>query len=254
MRTRRPVMRIGVYRLRFSPTLTVGALGLLVLLLSLGGWQLKRAQDKRAALQGLRQQIEQPVRELPAVLEDPQAWRYRRVRVTGHLDGGHQLLLDNQVSRGQVGLQVLTPLRMAHGQQAVLIDRGWVPLGPDRRQLPEVPVTGQRVELTGTVYVPYKSPYHLGGLDEGQAGWPRVIQYLDFPAISRRLGYPLAPLTIRLDPASPHGYRREWPDIPFTPQRHLGYAIQWFALAAVLVVVYLALNIRRVNGDPPHGR
>lgn len=249
MRAGWPLMQIGDYRLRFSPTLTVGALALLALFLALGSWQLERAQEKRALIQGLRQQSAQPVRELPATLGDPRQWRYRKVRVAGRLDDGHQFLLDNQVSRGQVGLQVLTPLRMERGQQAVLIDRGWLPLGPDRRQTPDIRVTDQRVELTGTVYVPYKNPYHLGDLDAGQTDWPRVIQYLDFPAISQRLGYPLLPLTIRLDPAAPHGFRREWPDIPFTPQRHLGYAIQWFALAAVLVVIYLALNIRRIRRD-----
>jgi surfeit locus 1 family protein len=248
-------MQIGDFRLRFPPMLTLGALAVLALFLVLGNWQLDRAQEKRALIESLRQRSEQPVRDLPSALEDPQQWRYQRVRVTGHLDGGHQFLLDNRVSRGQVGLQVLTPLRMAHVQQAVLIDRGWVPLGPDRAQTPDIQVTGQRVELSGTVYVPYKDAYHLGDLDEGQSDWPRVIQYLDFHAISRRLGYPVLPLTIRLDPAAPHGYRREWPDIPFTPQRHLGYAIQWFALAAVLVVIYLALNIRRVRrGGRVHER
>jgi surfeit locus 1 family protein len=240
-------MQIGDFRLRFSPLLTLGALALLALFLLLGNWQLERAQEKRALLQHLQEQSRQPVRDLPSTLEDPQQWRYRRVRVSGYFDDAHQFLLDNQVSRGQVGLQVITPLRMEHAQQAVLIDRGWVPLGRDRRHVPDIQATGQRVELTGTVYVPYKNPYHLGGLDEGQSDWPRMIQYLDFQAIPQRLGYPVLPLTIRLDPGTPHGYRREWPDIPFTPERHLGYAIQWFALAAVLVVIYLALNIRRVR-------
>ena len=142
---------------------------------------------------------------------------------------------------------MLTPLKLLYKEQAVLIDRGWIPMNADRRQLPDVGVATNVVSLEGVVYVPYGKGVRLGGLDDSSNQWPRLIQYLDFEAMSNRLGYPLAPLTIRLDPKSHHGYRRTWQPVPISPQTHIAYALQWFTLAAVLIVIYLALSLKRTN-------
>ena len=240
-------LRIGEFSFQPSPLLSLGAACLLVLLLSLGNWQLKRADEKRTIMQDYEQRVKQPPSELLFPLEDVEQWRSRKVRVTGRFDNEKQFLLDNQVSRGQVGLQVLTPLKLSNRDLVVLVDRGWLPLGPDREQLPDVKVNTGIVSLIGTVYVPYKEGYRLGGMDEGQSGWPRLIQFLDFNTISNRLGLHVAPLTIRLDPNLPHGYRREWQTVSMSPETHLAYALQWFTLAAVLIVIYLALSLKKLS-------
>ena len=240
-------LQIGEFSFKPSPLLSLLAGGLLVLLLSLGNWQLDRADEKRTIMQDYEQRIKQPTSELSFPISDAEQWRSRKVRIMGRFENEKQFLLDNQVSRGQVGLQVLTPLKLLHRDEAVLVDRGWVPLGPDRKQLPDISVDTDVVSLRGTVYVPYKQGFRLGSMDEGHFGWPRLIQYLDFGAMSDRVGYPLAPLTIRLDPNLPHGYRREWQPVSMSPETHLAYAMQWFTLAAVLIVIYLALSLKRLS-------
>ncbi len=241
-------MQLQIGEFSFQPSLVLSLVAgcLLALLLSLGNWQLKRADEKRTIMQDYEQRVEQPESELPFPLSDVEQWRYRKVRITGRFENAKQFLLDNQVSRGQVGLQVLTPLKLLYRDQAVLVDRGWVPLGPDRTQLPDLSVTTGVISLVGTVYAPFKQGYRLGGMDEGHSGWPKLIQYLDFPTMSDRLGYSLAPLTIRLDPNLPNGYRREWQPVSMSPETHLAYALQWFTLAAVLIVIYLALSLKRL--------
>jgi surfeit locus 1 family protein len=238
-------MHIGVYRFQPTLILTLIAAALFILFVWLGNWQLNRANEKRLILRNYDHRIQEPPSELPLPLSDATAWRYRRVRITGRFDEEKQFLLDNQVNRGQAGFNVLTPLKLLHKEQAVLIDRGWIPLNADRRQLPDVSVATDVVSLEGVVYVPYGRGVRLGGLDEASNQWPRLIEYLDFEAMSNRLGYPLAPLTIRLDPKSPHGYRRTWKAVPITPQTHTAYALQWFTFAAVMMVIYLALSLKR---------
>ncbi|MEN8133149.1 MAG: SURF1 family protein [Pseudomonadota bacterium] len=245
-------MSIQIGDFHFTPSVlpTVAAGCLLVLFLSLGNWQLNRADEKRTILQTYQQRIQQTASELPLPIIEPEHWRYRKVKLSGRFDNEKQFLLDNQVSRGQVGLNVLTPLKLRYQEQLVLIDRGWLPLGNHRSQLPDINVTAEVVTLEGTIYTPYKKGLRLGELDEGNThGWPRLIQYLDFDEISQRLGYPIAPLTIRLDPASPLGYHREWPPVPITPDTHTAYAIQWFTLAGVLIIIYLALSLNRKNAS-----
>ncbi len=241
-------IQIGVFQ--FSPSVlpTVALALLLVLFLSLGTWQLNRADEKRTILHDYEHSARQSTGELTLPIADPEKWRYRKVRVSGRFDNDRQLLLDNQVNRGQVGVNVLTPLKLPYKEQAVLVDRGWLPLGSDRSRLPDIDVITEPIALTGTVYVPYKQAFHLGGIDDDDRfGWPRLIQYLDFNEISERLGYRVAPLTIRLDPSSPHGYRRNWQPVPIKPDTHTAYAMQWFTLAGVSIIIYFALSLKRTE-------
>ncbi len=235
---------------RFKPNLVLSliAVCLLGLFLSLGSWQLGRADEKRGMLQNLEMRALEGITDLPATLQDIEQWRHRKVRVRGRFDHKHQFLLDNQIRHGRVGLQVLTPLKITNRDQAVLVERGWVPMGPDRTKLPDVAVESKLIRVNGTVYVPYKGGIRLGAMDEQQVHWPRLVQYIDFEEMSDRLGYPLLPMTIRLDPNGPHGYLREWQFVPSsTPDRHVAYAIQWFSLAAVVLVIYLALSFKRIT-------
>ncbi|MGI9301535.1 MAG: SURF1 family protein [Gammaproteobacteria bacterium] len=235
--------------LSFTPSLwpSLGAIVLLCLFVSLGVWQVNRAAEKRAMLVDFdRRASAEPV-DLGSPVEDPERWRHRRVAATGQFDSQQQFLLDNRVNRGRAGYNVLTPLRLSTASQAVLVDRGWVPQGATRAHLPQVNVSEDRDSATGYVYIP-QAGYRVGDIDETDRGWPRVIQYIDFEMLSERLGYPLMELVIRMDPAETNGYLREWQLAPFSPARHTGYAVQWFALAFAVCVVYLVLNVKRADG------
>lgn len=189
---------------------------------------------------------QRPVKlELPVA--KPESWRYRHVKLTGRFDNARQFLLDNQVSRGQVGYDVLTALRLPEDQGRVLVDRGWVPLGANREVLPDVAVSADKISIQGAVYVPYAQGYSLGGMATGETGWPLRVQFIDFKQMGARLKAPLAVMVIRLDPEAPYGYRREWEVVPFGPARHLGYAVQWFALACALLAIYIFVNLNRAR-------
>jgi surfeit locus 1 family protein len=238
-------MMLRVGKLEFSPRAvpTLAVVLLLPLLLTLGFWQLDRADQKRALVAEYEHRSELPPVELVPDLSETEPLRYRRVGVAGHYDSAHQLLLDNQIHQRRLGFNVITPLVIDEGETAVLVDRGWLPVQESRSELPDVGVSESQRRLEGEVYVPFEG-YRLGEAAE-PAGWPRFIQYVDFPQLEGVIGRSLIPLIVRLDPAEPDGYLREWPVIPFSAGRHVGYAVQWFAMATALVAIYLVVNTRR---------
>ena len=236
-----PLKRAG---LRFSPSFvpTAAAAALLALLCSLGFWQLDRAAGKEAALaryQAARSTV------LDETALDREPVEFARVDLGGRYDPARQFLQDNRTHRGRSGYHVLTPFRTAsHG--AVLVNRGWVPAEPLRSDLPEIAAPRGTVRLKGTVRLPREDLFVLGDTGYAAPGWPRVVQRVELDAMKRSLGYPLADWLVVLDPASPNGYVREWKAAPgLTPDRHRGYAFQWFALATALFVIWVAVNLKR---------
>lgn len=241
-----PLLKPAGYR--FSPSLvpTAAAAAVFALLCGLGFWQLDRAAGKEA-----RQAAYEARRAV--VLDETglgeEAVEFARVDLEGRYDPSHQFLQDNRTHRGRAGYYVLTPFRTEGRHRAVLVNRGWAPAGADRAVLPDVAAPDGRRRLRGTVRLPREDLFVLGDTGYaagGATGWPRVVQRVELDAMQRALGYPLAAWLVALDPDAPHGYVREWKAAPgLTPDRHRGYAFQWFALATALFAIWVAVNLKR---------
>lgn len=249
-------MPVGRYELRVAPVPALLAIVLLALLICAGFWQLHRADEKRELL------VERAYRHdkealiiVPALVADApvQLLRHRRATATGAYRGDMQYLLDNRTHEGVAGYHVLTPLRLARSDVHVLVDRGWVPVGPDRRRLPDVVVPEEPVTAAGSIAEPPAAGLVLGPTGYDDPGWPRVVQQVEMARIREQIRSPLLPFVLRLSPESDYGYVREWTaQTGLTPERHLGYAVQWFALAAALVTLCLWVGVaRRPQGGRP---
>ncbi len=227
-------------RLRFLPRpfATLATVAAALVCAALGNWQLGRAQEKRAlAADFARAGPTLELRSLPA-----DAPRYQPVIARGHYDPERQFLLDNMSHAGRAGVMVLTPLVLADGG-AVLVNRGWQPFGSTREALPEVAVMDEARSVTGRLDDLPQPPIRL---DAPQAsGWPRLVQYPFMNELAALLGRDLRPRMILLDPAEPDGYVREWVVPGTAPVRQLGYAVQWFAFAALAIAIWGVLSFRR---------
>jgi surfeit locus 1 family protein len=228
------------HRLRFAPRPagTVAAAAAALVFAALGNWQLGRAAEKRALAADFARGG--PALELGA--QPAGAPRYQRVAARGYYDAGRQFLLDNRSHAGQAGMEVLTPLLLADGS-AVLVNRGWLPHGPSRETLPTVAVADAPRTVAGRLDELPQPPIRLDA--PAAAGWPRLVQYPRMDELAAMLGRELQPRMILLDPAEPDGYVREWSVPGTTSERHLGYAVQWFAFAALAIAIWVALSLHR---------
>jgi len=236
----------------FAPSLaaTLATLVMVPLLSSLGVWQLHRAQEKRA-LAELAAAGERNTVELTAV-SLPQLNRYQRVKVQGRYESKRQILLDNMPSQsGAPGYRVLTPFMLADAHM-ILVDRGWVPLGRSRAELPDIdlPDNAAPVTIAGTVDRVPQPGVRLGTPEIGNT-WPQVLSFPRYEDLQRIYGPMLLESIVLLDRAEPFGFERSRPQAQsgFGPERHVGYAVQWFGLALTVLIIYVAVNLKRRSGD-----
>lgn len=223
--------------------LTILAVLVLGLLLNLANWQLDRAQQKQDILDLQAARIKLPAVELETVQLEGKNLRYLPVRVNGRLDTEKQILIDNQVQAGRVGYFVLTPIKL-NASKAILLNRGWVALGSDRRILPEVTLNVSTVSIVGKLDHFPSVGIKLEGADELTKGWPSVTQVVDVRKVSERLGYDVLPYQVLLDKSEPNGYDRDWEPMRMGPEKHHGYAFQWFALAIAWVILYFVVTVK----------
>lgn len=225
-------------RFVLRPVATVVTAGAVLLFILLGNWQLGRAAEKRA-IDGDFSRAGPALALPPASLAVP---RYQRVTANGSYDTTHQFLLDNMSEDGRAGVHVLTPLLLSNGD-AVLVDRGWAPFGATREILPDVAVLATQRTVAGRLDELPRPGIELAS-PAGQ-DWPRLVSYPHMTELAAALGRKLYPQRILLDPRDSDGFVRNWRVAGTTAERHLGYAIQWFAFAATAVAIWFALGLRR---------
>lgn len=193
-----------------------------VLTVQLGLWQTRRAEEKRALGERIAAETGAPARHLAATPEEWQA-----VRLTGHWAAG-SIYLDNRVHQGQPGYYLLTPLQTDEGR-TVLVKRGWIAAGRDRTTLPAVSTPVGEVSVSGRIRRPEAKPYTLADTPGDGARW----QYLDLAAYRAQTGLAVADVVVEQTDPSSDGLIRDWPRPDLGIDRHRGYAVQWFGLAAL---------------------
>lgn len=218
---------------------------LLPLFISLGFWQLRRADEVRAILQAQEQKPQEAILQGENLSWAETDNRYRRIQLSGEWDVTHQFLLDNQIHQQQAGYHVLTPLHIQGTDAAVLVNRGWIPAGRDRRQLPDVAMPQGSVQFIGQVEHFPAVGFKLAGAEIPTPGWPSVVQVLAEKNLSERLGYRLLSYQVLFPAEASGGFVRDWkPSSRLNPGKNLGYALQWFSFAALLVILYVWYGFR----------
>lgn len=219
---------------RFWIATAATAVGVLATL-ALGTWQLGRGSEKDALAEAmLRREVapEVAVREL--LDADPDRFLHRRVVVRGTWDAGHTVFLDNRQMRGIPGFYVVTPLKLEGSPRSVLVQRGWVQRNFERRdKLPDVPAPPGVVEISGRV-----APWPARLYEFGREGVGPIRQNLDLASFAAETGLKLLPVSVVQTGAASEGLLREWPQPGSGSERNYGYAVQWWALSALLAVLY----------------
>jgi cytochrome oxidase assembly protein ShyY1 len=126
--------------------------------------------------------------------------------------------------------------------ETYLVNRGWL-AAPRRGTLPVAPPPDREVRIE---VVPWPSTGLgvLAGADDWNEGWPKRVQRMDVERMASIV--PVAvQMELRLEGGSPGVLEPVAATLDLAPARHIGYAVQWFALAVALAVTWLVLGIRR---------
>jgi surfeit locus 1 family protein len=241
-------LRVACGQRQFSASIwmTLLCVAGVVAFVQLGRWQWHRAAQKEALdasfIAGAEHVLELGAASTRALL------RYQRVRVAGRLDGMHQFLLDNLSHNGRAGVEVLTPLTLDDGR-TLLVNRGWVPWETMRSHLPDATLRAEgAVVLTGRLDELPVTGLALGHAPPPKdAAWPKLTSFPHMPELGEALGKAVEPRQLLLDAGLPDGYVRDWQVSGLGATRHMAYALQWWAFAALAVTLYVVLNLRKVG-------
>jgi surfeit locus 1 family protein len=219
----------------------------------LGIWQLDRLEQRRAFNARVQAQLDQPtlILEGAALDQDLENMEYRQVIVQGVYDQASEVALRNQVWENQGGVHLLTPLKIANSDRAVLVNRGWIPyedfISGDWSKYTE---TGE-VQVAGVIRASESKPDFGGRTDPIPAPGESPLKawhLANVVGISQQVPYELLPVYIQQSPDQSWTgmpYRTQ-PDLELTEGSHFGYAIQWFTFAGILGVGYLFFIRREV--------
>lgn len=213
--------------------LTVLAVAFAAVTTSLGFWQLRRLAQRRAQNALVVARLADPPLTVARVPHDSGALHYRRVLLRGAYDYAHEFKIADRTRQGSPGVNIITPLRIAGTDTAVLVNRGWV-YAPDGVSVDLSPWR-EADSLAGTGYARPLFKSFPGSPVLRQR--PDVFRWLDINALRSRVPYPVYPFVVVLDGEdAPHG--RVPPRIPAPPLDegpHMSYAIQWFSFAIIAV-------------------
>jgi surfeit locus 1 family protein len=235
-------------RRTFRPTLwpTLALAALVAATVGLGNWQRLRGAEKEALREQYERTRDQPPLELTTAPADGAVLRFRPVRASGEFDGRRQVLIDNRVHAGRAGFDVVTPLKLAGGDRYVLVDRGWIAQRAYRSELPQALPPAGEISIEGRINLPPARYLEL----RMDAGAGPVRQNLDIDRIAAATGLALLPFMIEQSGDAGDGLVRDWPAPDFGIDQHRIYMVQWYSLAGLGIVLWLALNwrVREMRG------
>jgi surfeit locus 1 family protein len=220
---------------RLTVVFIAGALLMAALFVRLGAWQVSRLRERQAFNAVVRGRLDSAVVDFARLSHAPAEARFRRVRVTGTWDAAHEIVLAGRSRDGSPGVHLLTPLRIAGSDTALLVNRGWV-YAPDAAKVPEPArwrVRADTANVHGFVVLLSAPPPRAT-----DAGTPPNVRWVDPVAVARWTGYPVHAFQLaQVGDTVPHDStpaRLEPPPLDEGP--HRGYAFQWFAFAAIALV------------------
>ncbi len=230
------------FRFRLIPflaTLVVMGIGL-----SLGQWQMRRADQKQAIEVKLEMRTKASVLAADALAGAAAELEFRHIRLQGEFLADWPLYLDNRPHQGHAGLYVLMPFRLTGSNQLVMVERGWTARDPhDRMRLPPLATPPGTVVIEGSLR---RAPGHV--LQLGQAPLLRpgaILQNLNLADFARASGLPVQSWLVEQTSETADRLVRDWPRPSGGIERHLGYAFQWYALAAMAAVFFCVTGLRR---------
>lgn len=232
--------------LQFKPRLsaTLGVIAGVALFVYLGLWQAGKAERRQAEIAQHEERGRLGAFQISPSLIAPEQIQDAPVAVRGSFEPEKQFYIDNRQEDGKPGVHVITPLRIAGSHTRVLVNRGWLGWGASRGQLPAVATPAGEVEVTGIAAIPSTKKFFL--MPDHEDANPRLWTRLDLQRYAKRYPEPVQAFVILQSPEDPGSELvRHWPAPENRVAMHQSYSLQWFGMAAALVIFYGVASLRK---------
>lgn len=226
-------------RFNLNWKLTLFTAFFLPILISLGFWQLNRAQEKITILENWASQQDQAA--IPIEKLSPSLLHYQpEVNFEGRFDTDHYWLQEGITLQGRVGYLVLMRVITTTGQN-VLVNRGWVAADLDRNILPEISSSDALQSFQGRARSPSAAPMTQESHNPIER-WPHRILEIELELMGQQARTTFSPFVVDLSADHPSSFHVIPRKLNASPEKHRGYAFQWFMMAATLVILWLITN------------
>ena len=220
---------------------TMATIVVIITMVSLGNWQISRAQEKEERHEQIGRLSEQPAVSIPTNLVSIEDFKFKQVEARGTFISSHTIYLDNKMNKGAAGYHIVMPFKLAESSMHVLVNRGWVPSGRDRSILPIVTTPTDTVVVRGrAVSVPTKVFALSDEIVAGQV-WPN----LQLERVQQVTGLNLQPMVILQQDNWSDGLVRQWDRPDSGASSSWSYAAQWYGMALIVMIIYLVLSVKR---------
>ena len=211
------------------------------LFVRLGFWQLDRLGERRARNVALAARLAEPAVSFERLPRDP---LYRRVVISGTPDPVNEVVFTGRSRNGSPGVYIITPMRRTASDTAVLVVRGWV-YSPDAATVDLARWREDRGEYTGYVNALGTSTAPVSSASSGPRADQRKVRALSLETLAPLLPYPIAPVYVVARDSVIGNVPARLPMVALDDGPHLGYAIQWFAFAAIALIGAGAVIFKR---------
>ncbi len=222
------------------PTLMV--LFFVILMTSLGFWQIRRAAEKEQLLKLLADDNIVQITKMSQIKDLP---RYANVKLKGHFIDAPQFLLDNQVNEGKQGYHAFTPFIVDELNLIIMVNRGW--LVKNKFSDEQLGIESKQITLLGKLNTPPQVGIQLGEIELIKQRAIQIITYYEAEKVKnmvqerlcKSLDCVVSDKILLMDKDQKNGFKREWKPIIMQPSKHIAYAVQWFAMTLVLIVIFI---------------
>lgn len=239
-------LKIGPWYFLPSLKLSIISIILFSILVYLGTWQIGRAKYKKNILHQVQQKsAAEPIQLASLAKQELADNRFIPVSLDGVFLNNFTFLLDNQMYQHKPGYRILTAVQDPHLDKLVLVDRGWVALGSNRKKLPVIEEIYGLKRIVGIINTIPSGIILQKDVLKATDTWPIVIQQVDYEFISNALQHKVYNFVVQLQTHDLTSYDIIPIEFGISSTKNIGYALQWYFFAALVVIYYLIASVKK---------
>ena len=240
---------VGSYQIRINVWLLIAFLLMQTLLNELGFWQLERAQEKQYRIAQLEKGNQSVITELKSISQES-VEQFQSVELDLELNNNIVLFLDNKINEKRPGYHILNVVHDEKTGKNILVNRGWIFSGNDRQRLPNVDWPQARWKVSARIYPIVDESISTARALVEKYGKNYRLPVLDLAIkkqIEESLELKLENYLLRVNQDSEAALVTNWVWTNMTPEKHLGYAFQWFALSLALLILCVIASTKKIK-------